>query len=44
MRNGGVKYMGKKSPERRLMTRRGFFSVGALGLAAASGIGSAVEQ
>lgn len=36
--------MGKKSPERRLMTRRGFFSVGALGLAAASGIGSAVEQ
>lgn len=24
--------MGKKSPEHRLMTRRGFFSVGALGL------------
>lgn len=36
--------MGKKSPERRLMTRRGFFSVGAFGLATATGIGSAVEQ
>ncbi|MGN0071753.1 MAG: glycoside hydrolase family 3 C-terminal domain-containing protein [Atopobiaceae bacterium] len=36
--------MGKKSPERKLLTRRGFVATGALGLAAAAGIGSTVEQ
>lgn len=36
--------MDKKSPDRKLVTRRGFLAAGALGLAAATGVGSAVEQ